>query len=165
MLKNDWKKKAVAVAALAAASLPLAGCATTPAPQKVAVVDYRVLMQHHPDRKAAEEDMMKAYQELQKKASDQQNDESVPQEDRMKNLNELQQELMTKETNLFAPIKDDVDKKIDEVMKEKGYSSVFSKDALIRGGDDITSDVLRKEGLSDDDIKAAVQQGNGEAQK
>lgn len=159
-MDKNFLKKGVAVAALAAIAIPLAGCSTNQPPQKVAVVDYQVLMQNHPDRKTAESDMMAAYQELQKKASEQQNDESISQEERMKSLNALQQELMTKETNLFTPIKDDVDKKIDEVMKEKGYSSVFSKDALIRGGDDITSDVLRKEGLSDDDIKTATEQKN-----
>lgn len=151
MKLNSWKQKAAVLVALAAVTVPLSGCGSQ-APQKVAVVDYQSLMANHPDRKAAEEEMMKMYTDLQQKAMEQQNDQSMSQEDRMKKLNDLQQELMTKETNLFTPIKDDVDKKIDDVMKKKGYTSVFTKEALVRGGDDITGDVLRAEGVSEDEI-------------
>ena len=168
-IQNHKKKCALGALALAVAALPILGCdnasATQPAVQKIAVVDYNELLQNHPSRKAAEEEMQKSYQEFQQKAASMKPSEDAPQEDRMKAYNDLQKEIMDKQDTLLKPIKDGVDKSLDEVMKEKGYTAVFSRDALIRGGEDITLDVLRKEGASEDDIKAASERINPPAQK
>lgn len=154
MKMNSWKKNVAILSALAAVTLPLAGCSMN---QKVAMVDYQAVVMNHPDRKAATEEMMKTYGEIQQKAMEEQKDENANPEDRYKKAMEYQKTLRDKETELFTPIKDNVDKKLDEVMKEKGYTSVYAKGALVRGGDDITSDVLRKEGVSEDEIKSIVE--------
>ena len=145
-------KKAIAVITLAAVALPLAGCTNMQKTDKIAVVDYQTVLANHPDRKDAEKKLEDAYRDIQKQAMEKQNDSSISQEDKMQ---QFQKQLLTQEKNLIAPIKDDVDKKIDETMKEKGYTAVFSKQALVRGGDDITDEVLKKEGLSDDEISKA----------
>ena len=150
MKMNAWKKNAVALAALVAVTVPFAGCATQ---QKLAVVDYQAILMNHPDLQSANEEMRKTYTELQPEAAKVQNDKGLPEEEKIKKMGEFQKTMMDKQTELFSPIKDDVDQKLDEVMKEKGYISVFSNGALVRGGDDITSDVLRKEGVSEDKIK------------
>lgn len=168
---NKKKKYILGVLAMGLATFPILGCdnapAAQPAVQKIAVVDYHELLQNHPERKTAEEEMQKYYQEFQKKAEGLKADADAPQADQMKAYTELQKEVTDKQDALFKPVRDGVDKSLDEVMKEKGYTSVFSREALVRGGDDITIDVLRKEGASDDDIKAvenrmniAAQQGN-----
>lgn len=148
-------KKAIAVITLVAVALPLAGCANMQKTNKIAVVDYQTVLANHPDRKDAEKKLEDAYRDIQKQAMEKQNDSSISQEDKMQKMQEFQKQILTQEKNLIAPIKDDVDKKIDETMKEKGYTAVFSKQALVRGGDDITDEVLKKEGLSDDEISKA----------
>lgn len=149
MTKNA-KKSILAFAALTALVLPFTGCTNT---QKLAVVDYRAILMNHPDIESANEEMRKTYMELQDEAIKAQNDQNLSQEEKFQKTMEFQKTMMEKQRELFAPIKDDVDQKMDEVMKEKKYTSVFSNDALVRGGDDITTDVLRKEGVSEDKIK------------
>lgn len=110
-------------------------------------------MTNHPDLKAANEELRKTYTELQKEASKAQTDKDLSPEDRMKKMEEFQNTMQEKQDELLNPIKEDVDQKLDEVMKEKGYTSVFSVDALVRGGDDITADILRKEGVAEEEIQ------------
>lgn len=122
-------------------------------PAKIAVVDYQELLQDHPSREAAEEEMRKAYQDFQKQAQELRANSENQQQDQTMAMFELQKQAMEKQNSIFQPIKDDVDQKIDEVLKEKGYTFVFSRGTLLRGGDDLTVDVLRKEGVSDEKLK------------
>lgn len=155
-IQGSWKKKVLGIAALAAIAIPISGCGGEK-PEKTAVVDYQIVLANHPDRAAAEKELNKEYQNLQDKAASLQNNQNLTSEDKAKQMQAFQKELMTKEKNLLSPIKDNVDQKIDEVMKEQGYTAVYAKQVLIRGGHDITADVLKKEGLSPEDIEKAQQ--------
>ena len=45
---------------------------------------------------------------------------------------------------------------LDAVMQEKGIKILFDKRAVIRGGEDVTKDVLIKEGVSSSDAERIV---------
>lgn len=157
-----WNKKIISGLVLVTLAFPIAGCSGVMQPangeqaKKVAVIDYQVVLGNHPARQDADKKLNEKFTELQQKAMAIQKDDSISPEDKNTQLQGLQNELMAAEKENFVPVKHEVDAKIDEVLKEKGYDAVFSKQALIRGGEDITGDVLRKEGLDEDAVKKAL---------
>lgn len=151
-ISKNTRRNVIAVITLVSIALSFSGCARNMG--KVAVIDYQVVLANHPDRKDAEKKLDDAYREVQKQL-EKQKDASISQDEKMQKMQQFQKQMIAKEKTLIAPIKADVNEKIDETMKEKGYTAVFSKDSLVRGGDDITDEILKKEGLSDEEIKKA----------
>lgn len=154
-ISKNTRKNAIAVITLVAVACFLSGCASTQNTGKVAVIDYQVVLANHPDRKDAEKKLDDAYREIQKQVAEEQKNADISQDEKMQKMQQFQKQMFAQEKTLIAPIKADVNEKIDETMKEKGYTAVFSKDSLVRGGDDITDEILKKEGLSDEEIKKA----------
>lgn len=152
-ISKNTRRNVIAVITLVSIALSFSGCARNMG--KVAVIDYQVVLANHPDRKDAEKKLDDAYREVQKQL-EKQKDASISQDEKMQKMQQFQKQMIAQEKTLIAPIKADVNEKIDETMKEKGYTAVFSKDSLVRGGDDITDEILKKEGLSDDEIKKAM---------
>lgn len=151
-ISKNTRRNVIAVITLVSIALSFSGCARNMG--KVAVIDYQVVLANHPDRKDAEKKLDDAYREVQKQL-EKQKDASISQDEKMQKMQQFQKQMIAQEKTLVAPIKADVNEKIDETMKEKGYTAVFSKDSLVRGGDDITDEILKKEGLSDEEIKKA----------
>lgn len=151
-ISKNTRRNVIAVITLVSIALSFSGCARNMG--KVAVIDYQVVLANHPARKDAEKKLDDAYREVQKQL-EKQKDASISQDEKMQKMQQFQKQMIAQEKTLIAPIKADVNEKIDETMKEKGYTAVFSKDSLVRGGDDITDEILKKEGLSDEEIKKA----------
>ena len=153
-ISKNTRRNVIAVITLVSIALSFSGCARARNMGKVAVIDYQVVLANHPDRKDAEKKLDDAYREVQKQL-EKQKDASISQDEKMQKMQQFQRQMIAQEKTLIAPIKADVNEKIDETMKEKGYTAVFSKDSLVRGGDDITDEILKEEGLSDEEIKKA----------
>ena len=58
--------------------------------------------------------------------------------------NELEKDLQQKEQSLFQPIMNDVRKAIQQVRQEKGLDIILEQGAVLDGGVDVTSDVVKK---------------------
>jgi outer membrane protein len=108
----------------------------------VGVVNYQLLLQQHPDTAQAQE----AYNADIKQAQDDFNTKSAGMNDQDKKAlyQQIQQDLQKKQQELLNPIRDKVNAAIKEVADAKGLSVVVDKSVTIYGGQDITSDVLKK---------------------
>ena len=123
----------------------------------IATIDYQLVMQKHPKMAEAQQKMQKSYEEIQKSMG---GISSMPvaQQDTM--IQEYQKKLQAQEKELFTPIKNDVDTHIKAIMTDKGYSAVADKRAIIQGGEDITVEVLVKEGLDVNAAKQAIEEAS-----
>lgn len=127
----------------------LAGCgtqqATAPAP-KVALVDHQMVVENHPDMKTAQKAMQDEYDKIQNELKDSQN---LPPEEANKKFNEFQKKLRDMEKQKLVPVQESADNAVDEIMKAKGFEVVLDKRAAVKGGVDITKEVLVKEGIAE----------------
>lgn len=136
----------------------VAGCGQqqkneAPPVAKIATVDYQLAIQKHPKIKDAQETMRKAYDDMQNQFSSM---ASLSPEEQQEKANNFQKDIQAKEKEVFEPIKNEIDNDIDAIMKEKGYSAVADKRAIIAGGEDITEALLIKEGLDEASAKQAI---------
>lgn len=159
MNKKIIKKISIGLITVALGILTI-GCSqqqkndTTPTTStKIATIDYQLAIQKHPKIKEAQETMKKTYDEMQNQLSSM---ASLSPEEQQAKANNFQKDMQAKEKEVFEPIKKDIDNNVNTVMKEKGYSVVADKRAIIAGGEDITIDVLIKEGLDETTAKQAV---------
>ncbi|MGN8833551.1 OmpH family outer membrane protein [Selenomonas montiformis] len=127
----------------------LAGCgtqqATAPA-HKVALVDHQMVVENHPDMKTAQKAMQDEYDKIQNELKDSQN---LPPEEANKKFNEFQKKLRDMEKQKLVPVQESADNAVDEIMKAKGFEVVLDKRAAVKGGVDITKEVLVKEGIAE----------------
>lgn len=144
------KKNAIIIGMMAMVSTSLlAGCGTQQAPAqtpKVALVDHQMVVENHPDMKAAQKAMQDEYDKIQNELKDAQN---LPPEEANKKFNEFQKKLRDMEQQKLVPVQESADNAVDEIMKAKGFEVVLDKRAAVKGGVDITKEVLVKEGVAE----------------
>lgn len=144
------KKNAIILGMMAMVSTSLlAGCGTqqgnTPS-LKVALVDHQMVVENHPDMKAAQKAMQDEYDKIQNELKDAQN---LPPEEANKKFNEFQKKLRDMEQQKLVPVQESADNAVDEIMKAKGFEVVLDKRVAVKGGVDITKEVLVKEGVAE----------------
>ena len=147
---------------LGASAFGLSGCTspfgqTVAQPEKpqTAIVDYEIIVNQHPKVAEAKAKMEKEYEAIQGSMTPEELAKLSP-EDRQKRIAETQKMISDKEVEFFKPIEQNVNDSIDAVMQEKGIKILFDKRAVIRGGEDVTKDVLIKEGVSSSDAERIV---------
>ena len=147
---------------LGASAFGLSGCTspfgqTVAQPEKpqTAIVDYEIIVNQHPKVAEAKAKMEKEYEAIQGSMTPEELAKLSP-EDRQKRITETQKMISDKEVEFFKPIEQNVNDSIDAVMQEKGIKILFDKRAVIRGGEDVTKDVLIKEGVSSSDAERIV---------
>lgn len=108
----------------------------------IGVVDYKLLVQQHPDMAQAQ----KAYNAVIKQARDEFNakKDNMNDEDQKVLYQQLQKEIQEKQQEIVKPIRDKVDAAIKEVADSKGLATVVDKSSVVYGGQDITDDVMKK---------------------
>ena len=119
----------------------------------VGMVNMQVVMEHNPDMASAQTKMKSEYDKIRNDIKD---TEGLPPEQRQSKVMDAQKKLQDLEKQTMSPIQDNVNKSIDEVMKDKKLSAVIDKRVIVRGGTDITKDVLIKEGLTPEDAQKAI---------
>ena len=112
------------------------------ASSSVGAVDYRKVLQSHPDYASASSEMQKAIQEAEMRF--QADTAKMSDEDKAKAMQQAQQELQQKEQALTSAIQAKIDVVVKEVADAKGLSVVLDKNVVVYGGQDITDDVLKK---------------------
>ena len=147
---------------LGASAFGLSGCTspfgqTVAQPEKpqTAIVDYEIIVNQHPKVAEAKAKMEKEYEAIQGSMTPEELGKLSP-EDRQKRIAETQKMISDKEVEFFKPIEQNVNDSLDAVMQEKGIKILFDKRAVIRGGEDVTKDVLIKEGVSSSDAERIV---------
>ena len=106
---------------------------------EIGVIDFDKIMEMNPRVKAGQEAMNSGFEALQKEI------EKLPESERMKAWQEKQEALAKKvQDEYFTPAKEETDVFIEQVMQEKGMKALITKYALIKGGEDITDDVIAK---------------------
>ena len=147
---------------LGASAFGLSGCTspfgqTVAQPEKpqTAIVDYEIIVNQHPKVAEAKAKMEKEYEAIQGSMTPEELAKLSP-EDRQKRITETQKIISDKEVEFFKPIEQNVNDSLDAVMQEKGIKILFDKRAVIRGGEDVTKDVLIKEGVSSSDAERIV---------
>ena len=144
------KKNAIILGMMAMVSTSLlAGCGTQQAAapvSKIALVAHQMVVENHPDMKAAQKAMQDEYDKIQNELKDAQN---LPPEEANKKFNEFQKKLRDMEQQKLVPVQESADNAVDEIMKAKGYEVVLDKRVAVKGGTDITKEVLVKEGVAE----------------
>ena len=147
---------------LGVSAFGLSGCTspfgqTVAQPEKpqTAIVDYEIIVNQHPKVAEAKAKMEKEYEAIQGSMTPEELAKLSP-EDRQKRITETQKMISDKEVEFFKPIEQNVNDSLDAVMQEKGIKILFDKRAVIRGGEDVTKDVLIKEGVSSSDAERIV---------
>ena len=145
---------------LAVATFALAGCANQPvAENPVVTVDYQLVIEKHPGMNSAQEKIKAEYEKVRNDVKD---TEGLDPQEKQKKIMELQKHLDEFGRAQTEPIKESADTAIDNVMKEKGAKIVVVKQAVLRGGVDITKDVLVKEGLSLEEAQKLIEESKKE---
>jgi outer membrane protein len=114
------------------------------APVKIAYLDRGEAFRRHPGAQAAFDAVMAERNRLQAEYNEKAKDLSP--EERQRLSNELSAQAAAKEAELLKPIQADIDAAIDAAMAEGGYAFVLERNAVIRGGTDITAEVVKKFG-------------------
>ncbi|MDR2005636.1 MAG: OmpH family outer membrane protein [Acidaminococcales bacterium] len=115
-------------------------------PVKVAVIDLNILFQKHPGTQEAVASLIAERERL--KAEYDEKSKNLSQEDKRKLSGDINARAAAKEAELLGPVWRDLDKAIDLVMEEGGYTLIVKKDTVIRGGTDITEEAAKKLGQS-----------------
>lgn len=155
MNKNKNIRNAVAGLALGVSVFALTGCSSPFGAQEqaetakadTAVVDYEIVVNQHPKVAEAKAKMEQEYQALQGSMNPDELTKLSP-EERQARIADAQKMISDKEVEFFKPIETNVNESMDAVMKEKGIKILLDKRAVVRGGVDVTKDVLVKEGVS-----------------
>lgn len=155
MNKNKNIRNAVAGLALGVSVFVLTGCSSPFGAQEqaetakadTAVVDYEIVVNQHPKVAEAKAKMEQEYQALQGSMNPDELAKLSP-EERQARIADAQKMISDKEVEFFKPIETNVNESMDAVMKEKGIKVLLDKRAVVRGGVDVTKDVLVKEGVS-----------------
>lgn len=115
---------------------------TYAATSPVGVVNYRLLVDQHPDTAQANE----TYKATVKQAQDEFNTKSANMNDKDKNAlyQQLQQGVNQKQNELLSAIQIKVNAAIKEVADAKGLTTVLDRGPVVYGGQDITDDVMKK---------------------
>lgn len=155
------KKNAIILGMMAMVSTSLlAGCGTQQAAapvSKIALVDHQMVVENHPDMKAAQKAMQDEYDKIQNELKDAQN---LPPEEANKKFNEFQKKLRDMEQQKLVPVQESADNAVDEIMKAKGYEVVLDKRVAVKGGTDITKEVLVKEGVAEAEADKMLEKAN-----
>ena len=163
MNKKKNLRNAVAGLALGMSVFTLSGCsspfgaqeAAQTAKSDTAVVDYEMVVNQHPKVAEAKAKMEQEYKALQDSMNPDELAKLSP-EDRQARIANAQKTISEKEVEFFKPIETNVNESLDAVMKEKGLKVLLDKRAVVRGGDDVTKDVLVKEGVSASDADRII---------
>lgn len=154
------KRKIILTSGLAVMLFAFAGCANQPvAENPVVTVDYQLVIEKHPAMKSAQDNIKAEYEKIRNDVKD---TEGLEPQEKQKKIMELQKHLDEFGKAQTEPIKESVDTSIDSVMKEKGAKVVVVKQAVLRGGVDITKDVLIKEGLSAEEAQKLIDENKKE---
>ena len=163
MNKNKNLRNVVAGLAFGVSVFTLAGCSSpfgTQAPTETAktdtaVVDYEIVVNQHPKVAEAKTKMEQEYKALQESMNPDELAKLSP-EERQARIADAQKMISDKEVEFFKPIETNVNESMDAVMKEKGIKVLLDKRAVVRGGVDVTKDILIKEGVSASDADRII---------
>lgn len=163
MNKNKNLRNAVAGLALGMSVFALTGCSSPfgsqdqaeTAKADTAVVDYEIVVNQHPKVAEAKTKMDQEYKALQESMNPDELAKLSP-EERQARIADAQKMISNKEVEFFKPIETNVNESMDAVMKEKGIKVLLDKRAVVRGGVDVTKDILIKEGVSASDADRII---------
>lgn len=156
---NKNNKNAIVCGLAIMSMLAFSGCASqnetkqVDSKNTVATVNMQTVMENHPDMGSAQDKMKSEYDKIRNDIKD---TEGLPADKRQTKVMEAQKKLQDLEKETMTPIQTSVNNSIDEVMKSKGIATVVDKRVVVRGGTDITKDVLLKEGLSEEQAQHAI---------
>lgn len=156
-------RNVVAGLAFGVSVFTLAGCSspfgtqepTETAKTDTAVVDYEIVVNQHPKVAEAKTKMEQEYKALQESMNPDELAKLSP-EERQARIADAQKMISDKEVEFFKPIETNVNESMDAVMKEKGIKVLLDKRAVVRGGVDVTKDILIKEGVSASDADRII---------
>lgn len=130
----------VVAVAVSQSSLGIASAAGNTS--SVGVINQQAILAQHPDVAAVKEAMDKEV-ETAKADFDSKSANMNPQE-KQAYYQQIQQRLAAKNEELLRPVFEKVDAAVKSVAEAKGLSVVLDKNTVVYGGQDITSDVLKK---------------------
>ena len=119
-----------------------AGIASAAGSSNVGVIDYRQVMNQHPDLQTANEQMQQAVTDAQKEFEEK--SQSMGEQEKNEYYQQTQQRLQQKQQDLLEPIQKSVESTVKTVADSKGLSVVLDKNTVVYGGQDITQDVIKK---------------------
>jgi outer membrane protein len=141
-----WKKIAPVFFAATLLIAAPAHCAPKAAPVKIACLDRGEAFRQHPGAQEAFAAVMAERNRLQAEYNEKA--KNLSPEERQRLSNELSAQAAAQEAELLKPIQADIDAAVDAVMAEGGYTIILEKNAVIRGGADITAQVVKKVGAA-----------------
>ena len=113
-------------------------------PVKIALLDRNEVFGKHPEAQKAVAEILAERNRLQGEYNEQ--SKNLGEQEKRALSTALSNQAAAKEAELLKPIREDIEKAIDAVMKEGGYTHVLEKNTVIRGGTDITEEVVKKFG-------------------
>ncbi|MBR2215485.1 MAG: OmpH family outer membrane protein [Selenomonadaceae bacterium] len=119
-----------------------AGIASAAGSSNVGVVDFRQVMNQHPDLQTANQQMNQAVTDAQKEFEEK--SANMNDQEKGEYYQQTQQRLQQKQQDLLEPIQKSVQDAVKNVADAKGLSVVLDKNTVVYGGQDITQDVVKK---------------------
>jgi len=142
MIKTNKLKTIILAAFLLFSVITITNPITSHAASPVGVVNYKLLIDQHPDTAQANA----TFQAFVKQVQDDFNTKSATMNDQDKRAlqQQLQQQVQEKQMKLLNAVRVKVNAAIKEVADSKGLTIVVDKSVTVYGGQDITDDVMKK---------------------
>ena len=118
------------------------GIASAASSSNVGVIDYRQVMNQHPDAAAANTQMEEAIEAAKKDFEEK--SANLSDQEKGEYYQQTQRRLQQKQQELLDPLQKSLEDAVKSVSEAKGLSVVIDKNAVVYGGQDITQDVLKK---------------------
>lgn len=118
------------------------GIASAAGSSTVGVVDYRQVMNEHPQLSEANNAMQQAVADAKKDFDEK--SVSMGEQEKAEYYQQTQQRLQQKQQELIEPIEKSVEDAVKNVANAKGLNVVLEKNTVVYGGQDITQDVIKK---------------------
>jgi outer membrane protein len=133
-----WKRCAAAMAIVLTVGM-LAGCGSE---DKVGVVDMTRVGKEAPQAQQVEQKIKDKQESITKELNEAKGTMSA--EDFQKKQQQAQQEFQIYGQSMQQQFVNDVRGKLDEIAKEKKIGVIVYKDAVQKGGEDVTDDLIKK---------------------
>ncbi|HIU64131.1 MAG TPA: OmpH family outer membrane protein [Candidatus Avacidaminococcus intestinavium] len=138
MLKKQWKLWMLTLVMLVFTS----GVVLAAPKSDIGIIDTQQVLQAHPDMEGARQKMQleeqRAQQDFETNAKD------LANEAKEQYIQNLQQKLAKLQQEMMEPIGKKIDAAIKKVAESKGLSVVLDRSGVVRGGTDITQDVIKE---------------------
>lgn len=140
MLKKQWKLWILTLLLVVLAS----GVALAAPKSYIGVINTQKVLDTHPDMEGANQKMQLEEQRAQQDFAA--NAKDLPEAEKEQYIQKLQEQLSQVQQTVMEPIAKKLDAAIQKVADSKGLTIVLNTTGVVRGGQDITEDVIKELG-------------------